>query len=77
MPWVGFPWKQKGCEVIPGMVYRSWGSEGRGSVGEGEITGVGGGLSPPGSLEKEYCLDSAVPVEGKGSWAFITHSCGS
>ena len=39
VPWVGFPWKQKGCEVIPGMVYRSWGSEGRGSVRGGEVLG--------------------------------------
>ena len=38
---------------------------------------MGGGLSPPGSLEKECCLDSSVPIEGRGSWAFIAHSCGS
>lgn len=50
---------------------------GEGTCWEGEVTGVGGGLSPPGSLEREWCLDSAVPVEGRGSWAFIAHSCGS
>ena len=84
MPWVGFPWKQR-KDVRWAAHLRGDsrnGAQGLGQCGEGkcwegEVTGVGGGLSPPGSLEREWCLDSGVPVEGRGSWAFIAHSCGS
>lgn len=73
MPWVGFPWgnrKDVRWAVHPRGDSRN-GAQRLGQCGRdvlgGEVTGVGGGLSPPGSLEREWYLDSALPVEGEGA----------